>query len=243
MEKVFTNANDKNDTNEANLKRVFNDAGTADKVEKLIDEMIDRDRKAPLAIFQLDMDKSIAIRKTGITNKLKVLNEVAELLKKFNDVKTKVIPHGSRDDITIIRERISDIDEEVKFINEVLSALREHPFGKELENGPFMISYSAGCAIYPVHGKEANVLLTLADGATRVAKKEGGDRAALADTAMSYASSGDIDRRRFDKLFEISMQTGKTIDALINEGYEELFQKHSALYRFCCQEYEGKEDE
>ena len=243
MEKVFTNANDKNDTNEANLKRVFNDAGTADKVEKLIDEMIDRDRKAPLAIFQLDMDKSIAIRKTGITNKLKVLNEVAELLKKFNDVKTKVIPHGSRDDITIIRERISDIDEEVKFINEVLSALREHPFGKELENGPFMISYSAGCAIYPVHGKEANVLLTLTDGATRVAKKEGGDRAALADTAMSYASSGDIDRRRFDKLFEISMQTGKTIDALINEGYEELFQKHSALYRFCCQEYEGKEDE
>ncbi len=243
MEKVFTNANDKNDTNEANLKRVFNDAGTADKVEKLIDEMIDRDRKAPLAIFQLDMDKSIAIRKTGITNKLKVLNEVAELLKKFNDVKTKVIPHGSRDDITIIRERISDIDEEVKFINEVLSALREHPFGKELENGPFMISYSAGCAIYPVHGKEANVLLTLADGATRVAKKEGGDRAALADTAMSYAASGDIDRRRFDKLFEISMQTGKTIDALINEGYEELFQKHSALYRFCCQEYEGKEDE
>lgn len=240
MAQVLTNANDKNDTNEANLKRVFNDAKTANDVELLIDKMIYQENNGAFAVFQLDMDKSIAIRKTGITNKLKVLNEVSSLLKQLDDEDTIVIPHGSRDDITIIRKNISTVDEELEFANRVLSLLRNHFFGESLEGGPYSISYSAGCSIYPVHGKTAYQLLTLADGAIRVAKKEGGDRVKLADTAMTYMYEGSIDRERFDRLFAISLNTKKPIECLINEGFEELFQKHSALYRFCCQEKEGQ---
>ena len=238
MAEVYTNPKESNDTNEANLKRVFADSAIEESVADTIDEMIKADPSQPLTVIQMDMDKSIEIRKCGISAKIAVLEEISSLLCGLESDTCKVIPHGTRDDITIIRKSNGNIQEETAFIESVLKLLETTPFCTSHESGPFHVTYSGGIAVYPVHGKKASQLLELADGAVRYSKDHGRNTYAIADTGYRFPQYGSVDYVRMTKLFALSCRVGLSVDELIREGYEALFQKHAALYRFCSQEKE-----
>ena len=235
---VYTNPQERNDTNEANLSRVFVDSGIEEKVQELIDRLISEEPDITLTVIQLDMDKSVEIRKSGISYKLQVLREVSEFLESFASENCIVIPHGTRDDVTVIRKASGTITNDECFVSDVLKKIEKTPMGHGMDKGPFSITYSAGIAIYPIHGKSAGQLLQLADGAVRKAKDNGRNGYAIAETGFNYIVEGLVDEEQWERLTGISNQTGKPIDDVIREGFEELFQKHSALYRFCCQETE-----
>jgi len=239
MVEVFTNPNDQNDTNEANLARVMQDALMEVKVEQTLSEWIEASGGSAVSVVQMDMDKSVEIRKCGISYKLQVLREVEALLKQFSDENCLVISHGTRDDITLLRKNLKSIAEEEAFVRHVLQTIEQTPLGHGMDKGPFYITYSAGIAIFPAHGKTAAQLLHLADGAIRWVKDHRRGSCAVAEPCYGYPQRGMLDGLRWKKLFALSCRTGKTMDELIREGYEVLFQKHSALYRFCCQENEG----
>lgn len=238
MAEVYTNPNEKNDTNEANLERVFSDSMLEQSIAQQIDGLIVTHPDMPLTVIQMDMDKSVEIRKCGISVKIAVLNQVALLLKKYETEQCHIIPHGTRDDITIIRYGVQSIVADEKFVRTVLKDLETTPFAVPQHDEPFHITYSAGIACYPFHGKTAAQLLDLADGANRFAKDHGRNTYAIAESGYMYAQKGTIDRPRMERLFLISHKTGLSVEELIREGYEALFQKHAAFYRFCCQEKE-----
>ena len=238
MGEVYTNPLEKNDTNEANLERVKKDSLLEAEVENYLQQWIDQDSKGIIAVIQMDMDKSIEIRRCGISNKLQVLKEVAELLMSYEDENCKVIPHGTRDDVTILCRNITSLETEEIFVTNLLKRLEQTPVGHVIAQGPFHVTYSAGIAIYPVCGTKAADLLMLADGAVRMAKDQGRNSYTLAETGFHYFQKGEIDEIRWKKLYQISCESGKAMEELLREGYEELFQKHAALYRFCCQEKE-----
>lgn len=238
MAEVYTNPAEKNDTNEANLSRVIADSQLEEEIEQIVDRLINENPDSTISVIQMDMDKSVEIRKSGISYKLQVLKETAEILKSYESENCFVIPHGTRDDVTIIKINSDDIALEEQFVSEVLRKLENTPVGHGMDRGPFHVTYSAGIAIYPVHGKTAAQLLQLADGAVRKAKDNGRNSFEIAETGFHYSLTGVIDDVQWKKLFKISVMYGKTMDELIREGFEEIFQKHSALYRFCCQENE-----
>ena len=238
MTEIYTNPLEKNDTNEANLGRVFADGGLEEDIKELIDQIIEQNSTRALTVIQMDMDKSVEIRKYGISYKLQVLKEVSRILKSYEADNCIVIPHGTRDDITIIRKNSVHIFEDEEFVMNVLKKLENTPVGYGMDKGPFSITYSAGIAVYPVHGKNADQLLQLADGAVRKAKDNGRNSYSMAESGFNYNLTGFIDDVQWKKLVDISFNSGKTIDEIIREGFEEIFQKHSALYRFCCQEIE-----
>ena len=238
MVELYTNPLNKNDTNEANLVRVMNDSALEDDIEVMLDQYIGAHSEEVIAVIQMDMDKSVEIRKSGIDYKLQVLKEVGNLLNTYASKDCIVMPHGSRDDVTLIRFSVSAPEEEMRFVREVLKKIETTPFGHGMDKEPFYVTYSAGIAFYPAHGRKASQLLQLADGAIRVAKDNGRNSYEIAENGFYYEHSGKINSDRWNRLFKISCETGKTMDELIREGYEELFQKHAAFYRFCCQEKE-----
>jgi hypothetical protein len=132
-------------------------------------------------------------------------------------------------------------DDVSPFVNGILKSIAETPFGKNLDKGPFFVTYSAGIAYYPYNGTSAAALLDLADGAVRQAKTNGKNSCAPAQTGYHYIQSGVIDELRWQKLMQLCNRTGMSAETLIREGYESLFQKHAALYRFCCQESNEEE--
>ena len=235
---VYTNPLENNDTNEDNLSRVFVDSGIEEDIQKFIDKIISEEPDIILTVIQMDMDKSVEIRKSGISYKLKVLEEVSEFLKSYASENCFVIPHGTRDDVTIIRKYSETIASDERFVSDVLKKIENSPVGHGMDKGPFNVTYSAGIAVYPVHGRTAEQLLQLADGAVRKAKDNGRNSYAIAETGFNYRVEGQIDEAQWERLTRISNETRKPIDDIIREGFEELFQKHSALYRFCCQEAE-----
>ena len=239
MAEVYTNSLDKNDTNEANLDRVLVDSGLEEHIEKVINRLILETPDTVLTVIQMDMDKSVAIRKSGISYKLQVLKEVSEILKSYESDTCLVIPHGTRDDVTIIRINSRNIMEDEEFVSSILKRLESTPVGYGMDKGPFNVTYSAGIAMYPMHGKSAAQLLQLADGAVRKAKDCGRNGFLMAENGFNYCLTGYIDDVQWEKLANISIKVDKSMDEIIREGFEELFQKHSALYRFCCQENEG----
>lgn len=238
MEEVYTNPLEKNDTNEANLERVQKDSRLEAEVEYVLCQWIDQEPIGTIAVIQMDMDKSVAIRRCGISYKIQVLKEVAEILKSYEGENCLVIPHGTRDDVTIIRRNMTNLETEERFVADLLKRLEETPVGHGMDQGPFHVTYSAGIAVYPLCAREAADLLMLADGAVRMAKDRGRNSYALAETGFHYLQKGEIDEIRWKKLYQISCESGKTIEELLREGYEELFQKHAAFYRFCYQERE-----
>lgn len=236
MAEVVINPNDKNDTNEANLARVLADSALEDGVRTYLEQRMLRDPRTPLAVIQMDMDKSVEIRRCGIAYKLAVMKEINSFLQTFSNENCCVMSHGTRDDVTIIRTMDGDPGEALTFVNDVLKAIASTPFGKDLDKGPFFVTYSAGISYYPYNGNTAAMLLDLADGAVRLAKVNGRNSCALAQTGYHHIQSGVIDDVRWNKLLRLSCLTGLSAETLIREGYESLFQKHAALYRFCCQE-------
>lgn len=236
MAEVITNPNDINDTNEANLARVLADSTLEEGVHAYLEQRLARESRTPLAVIQMDMDKSVEIRKCGIAYKLAVLKEVNEFLRSFESGDCRVMSHGTRDDVTIIRAMNDAPGEARAFVDGILRTIAATAFGKDLDKGPFFITYSAGISIYPYNGNTAATLLDLADGAVRWAKANGRNSCAMAQTGYHYIQRGVIDELRWNKLLQLSATTGRSAETLIREGYESLFQKHAALYRFCCQE-------
>ena len=233
MAEVYTNPLEKNDTNEANLKRVFEDTQLEAAILRTLEEQLTREPEQPFSVIQLDMDKSVQIRKHGIGCKLRILEEVNALLSSFSGPDCQVIPHGTRDDVTILRRMHGGPEEEAAFLLGVLEAVSSARFGAHLEQGPFQVTYSGGLAFYPFHGRTAEQLLALADGAVRWAKDHR-NTWAMAQCGFAYQEEGDLDGPRWQRLFKISCRTGKSVEELLREGYEAIFEKHSALYRFCC---------
>lgn len=238
MSTPLTNPQDTNDTNEANLARVFADSTIESEVVRMIDELIAAEPARPLTVIQLDMDKSGDIRSCGIDVKIAVLKELGEILLQFKSETCFVIPYGTRDDVSIICIGMWDPDEEIAFTATILRTLERTPVGARFAQGPFHITYSAGIASYPATSNSARQLLELANGAVRQAKSRGRGSYAVAETGYLYTQEGSVDSERYRRLCRVSAQTGKSIDELVREGYELLFQKHAALYRFCEQEYE-----
>ncbi|MFC5772346.1 GGDEF domain-containing protein [Thauera sinica] len=77
------------------------------------------------------------------------------------------------DEFALILQEVRDTDE----IDEVarrLCAMLEQPF--ELADGPAQVTSSAGIALYPEHGEDAETLLRHADGALYQAKRAGRGR-------------------------------------------------------------------
>ncbi len=237
-----TDPKNKNDTNEANLSRVFADSAIEASAARMIEDLINAEPRRPLTILQLDMDKSKEIRSCGIDVKLAVLEEIGKLLKQYESESCIVIPHGTRDDVTIICIGMWDPKEETAFTSSVLQMLERTPVGAQLEQGPFHVTYSAGIASYPATANTAAQLLELADGAVRWAKDHGRHSYAAAETGYHYTQEGAVDWERYRRLRQISANTGKPVDELVREGYGLLFQKHAALYRFCEQEEEATLD-
>lgn len=239
MTEVYTNPLEANDTNEANLKRVFLDSQLERTIREALAEQLAREPEQSFSVIQMDMDKSVHIRKRGIAYKLRILEGVNALLRTFSDPDCQIIPHGTRDDVTILRKMQGGPEDEVRFVQQVLETVAATSFGELLDGGPFQVTYSAGLSFYPFHGKTAEQLLSLADGAVRWAKDHGRNTWAMAECGYAYVEEGLLDSARWDRMFRISCKTGKSMEELLREGYEAIFEKHSALYRFCCQEEWG----
>lgn len=235
MAEVMINPNDKNDTNEANLARVLADSALEEDVHTYLQQRLAQAPWKALAVIQMDMDKSVEIRKCGIAYKIAVMKEVNEFLQTFSSDDCRFLSHGTRDDVTIICS-MNDQSEPLTFVNTILRGIASRSFGTGLDKGPFSVTYSAGISIYPYHGHSAETLLELADGAVRWAKANGRNSCALAETGYHYVQKGQLDELRWNKLLHLSMITGRSAETLIRVGYESLFQKHAAFYRFCCQE-------
>lgn len=239
MSEVYTNPNEKNDTNEANLLRVYHDKILVENIIDHLNMIIQKNTQCSIQVIQMDMDKSIEIRKLGISYKLSVLEEINNSLIRKIDNQAMIFPHGTRDDITIIRvtdnyDR-SDLEE---FVVDILDFISKTEYGKNVRVGPFKVTYSAGIAVYPFDANDSQQLFWLADGAVREAKNNGRNIFAYAQSGFFNKYSAEIDPIRMEKLENLSLRLGKDIDTLVKEGLEELFEKHAAFYRFCCQEEE-----
>lgn len=217
-----------------NLKRVFADGNLEEEINQYISRQIQGNPDTKLGIIQMDMDKSKEIRSYGIEYKIAIINEINEYLEgAFSNV-CMVFSHGTRDDVTLIfKGDTLEPRAVLEQVRKILNSLANEQFAEKLTYGPVKVTYSAGFALYPLHAKNASDLLMLADGAVRRAKDSGRNMVLEAEEGFHYLVSVKIDAIRKMILNELSCTTGKSLQELYREGLEELFEKHSALNRFC----------
>jgi two-component system cell cycle response regulator len=127
----------------------------------------------PLALLMLDLDHFKDVNDTfGHQRGDTVLVELAGRIRgEVRDVDT-VARYGGEEIVVILPE--TDEAGAVQLAERICDAVRRKPFG-ERDLPAVHLTVSAGCAVFPVHGMAASMLLARADEALYEAKRSGRD--------------------------------------------------------------------
>jgi len=138
----------------------------------------------------------------------KLLQVVAQRLKKCVTIKDKVIRFGG-DEFVIVLHKTDDEKEVLEIVQRILITLK---FPIDIDNKNFYISASIGISFYPENGKDFETLVRLADSAMYKAKEAGKDR-----YKIYQKSIGD----ELDKKLKIKNEIRK---AIVKNEFEIYFQ-------------------
>lgn len=186
-----------------------------------------------LAVCFLDLDRFKTINDTlGHAVGDKLLQSVAQRLTQcLRD--EDIIARWGGDEFTILLPRIRDAKDITGIQERILNALKP---GFELENHCLHVGASAGIALYPVHGEDAETLIKHADAALSLAKSQGRNKYQLYHSGMTLHNTelftlenslySALDKQQLTIYYQpqVNISTGKItkMEALLRWQHPEL---------------------